>query len=532
MKKYILIYMIGAALFSCKDPYEGSTFTAYEDLPMASYLNSRPDDFSLWVELLNYTELYNTFNLFTAYTGFIPNNEAMRAYLLSKNVSSVTELDSETADYLVKYHTLHGKILQQSEFTTGAIDWATVTDDNLSITFKEGGIAQIYINDFSRITELDILVVNGIIHVLDKVLEPVTETVYDRLSEDKYTILKSAVDLTGYNSVLNTVSIEDVDEDGFPIIKRYYYTLFAVSDVTYKAMAINTIDDLMDSLNVSGTDYTNKENALNKYVAYKILPQLYSSDALSSFEDDQSTRNINTMADKELINISLSQLNLLAINYDSENEVGTSLVDYDIPCKNGVFHEVDTWMPVSAPPTTIVEWDLADYADLAAICDYFQSPNPRGGSGTYQKIVPEDDVAQYAWEGVPVIKTNVISYVNNRNNDGVRYNTKFYDHLNITTGPGGWVEIVSPVIVKGTYKVTLYYISYISGGTDGNMQCYWDGEKLGSSFFTSNSSQEKLATKALTSSLTLTETGEHTLRIVGIDGKNLRLDYIKFEPLN
>lgn len=532
MKKFFILYIIGVLLFSCKDPYEGTTFTAYEELPMASYLSSRPDDFSLWVDLLKHTNLYNTFNLFTEYTAFVPNDSAMQEYMTMRGINSVTELDSVEASTLVKYHTLLGTVLEQSEFTTGAIDWPTVTDDNLSIVFKEGGINQIYLNNTSRIVELDIKVVNGIIHVLDEVLIPVTETIYKRLESEDYTILKSAIDACAYADLLNTVSVEAEDEEGNPIEKRYFYTLFSVKDATYNAMGINSLDDLKTELAVSGSDYANPENELNKYVAYHILSQINSSADLSTIEEGQSSRNINTLAPKELINLSLSELNLIQINFNETTGAGTSLIDYDITCKNGVIHEIDTWMPVTTPPTTVVDWDLADYADLGAICDYFQSPNPYGGSGTYQKVVPVDEVAAYDWEAIPQSKTDVITYVNNRNNDGLRYNAMFHDHLNITTGAGGWVEIESPVIVKGTYKITIYYISYLSANNDGNMQCYLDGSKLGSSFFISNTSQERLSNKVLSTSYTFSETDQHSLRIVGIDGKSLRLDYIKLEPLN
>ena len=74
MKKYILILFMGLLLFSCNDPYEGTTFTAYEELPISSYLASRPDDFSMWVDLLKYSNLYNTLNLQTAYTVFAPDD--------------------------------------------------------------------------------------------------------------------------------------------------------------------------------------------------------------------------------------------------------------------------------------------------------------------------------------------------------------------------------------------------------------------------------------------------------------------------
>lgn len=531
MKKYILIYIIGTFLFSCKDPYEGTTFTAYDEYPISKYLDTRPDDFSLWTELLKYADLYNTFNLYETYTAFIPNDTAMQHYLDSFNYASVSDMGLAEADYLIKYHTLYGKLLPQAEFTNGVIPTPTVTDDNLSITYREGGINEIYVNDYARITELDVEVINGIIHVLDKVLIPDLATVYTRLEESSdYAIMKAAVDATGYDEILDRISEDDEDEDGFPIIKRYYYTLFAVTDDTYNNMGVTSLQDLVDKLG-AGANYLEPSNALNKYVAYHILSQLNSSDALGSFEEGQTSKNINTLADKELINLSSSETGTLQINFNETDGSSTTFVQTDIACKNGVVHVVDSWMPIATPPTTVVDWDLANYADLAAICDYFQSASPQSNT-TYRKLLPRDEVAAFKWSPVPVSKEDVVTYVNNGSNDGIRYGTLNHDHLRISTGQNGWVEITSPVIVKGTYKLTLHYINLKVTGTEGNMQCFLDGTRLGTSFYTTNSTKEQLSTKVLIESITFDATDSHVLRIVGLDNYLLRLDYIKFEPLN
>ncbi|MBN2164701.1 MAG: fasciclin domain-containing protein [Marinilabiliaceae bacterium] len=534
MKKLLLTYLIGLFLFSCTDPYEDSTFLAYDKYPVATYLSTREDDFSLWIELLRYTKLYSTFNLNTQYTAFVPNNTAMSKYLSNNGYKSITDIDLEYATYLVKYHTLHEKVLKQEGFTSGVMDWATITDDHLSITFKEGGINAIYINNTSLISELNIEVTNGVIHVIEEVLIPVVETIWDRLNTNEFDIMKEAIELTGYNNLLDTVSAETMNDYGQIVIKRFYYTLFAITDSIYSKDGINSINDLLAKLGENETDYTSTSNLLNMYVAYHIANQSLSYNSLSDFEDNVLSKNINTLSPKELINLSVSETNELLINYNSEDSTGTSFIfeKNDISCRNGVIHHVDTWMPIKTPPTTVVDWDLANYSDLASYVNYFQSPNPNGGK-VYSESIPDGEVKEYYWEPVPLTKTNVITYVNSDNNDGVRYlYSLFYDHIAVSTGAGGWVEIQSPVIVKGTYKMTLYYIRYQNSNNSGEMQCYMDGNKLGSSFITSSSLTEQYTSKILTSSISFSETDTHTLRIVGIDGGNLLLDYIKLEPIN
>ena len=529
LKTILASFMVMFMVFACEDPFMGTTFTAYEDLPMSLYLDSRPDDFSQWVAMLKYTDLYNTLNLNTSYTAFTPTNAAIDDYLESKGVGSVEELDKDETYDLVLYHIIHGIVLTQSQFTTGTIERATALGDKLSVSFRAGGI--VYINNVSKISEPNITVTNGIIHAIDNVLIPISATIYDRMLEDEYSIMREAIDITGLDSVLTKVQEKVLNASGDSVINRFYYSFFAVSNTTFAADGVNSFSDLTSKLNVQGTDYKNKDNALYKYVAYHILDQLKSTDKLA-LVDGETSRNINTMANQELINITNTAQNQIQFNYDQETNESIQILEADITCKNGVIHVVDNYMPIKNPPATNVIWELTDYAELASVCSYFQSAFPNGGSSSYSKTLERDEISIYTWESVPDRESGVVTYVNNRNNDGVYYFAENHDHLLLNTGISGWVEMPSPVIVKGTYSMEISYISYFSTELSGEMQCYLDGVKLGSSFKISNTDQDKIASQVLTSSITFDETVSHKLRIVGIDGRKLTLDYIQFKPIN
>jgi uncharacterized surface protein with fasciclin (FAS1) repeats len=106
MKNICLIFFLGLVMFSCQDPYENNLYKAYEELPVATYLKSKPEEFSMWVEVIERAGLFNTLNLNTTYTCFVPSNDAVREYLNNRNLTSVSELSAEEAAVLVKYHTI------------------------------------------------------------------------------------------------------------------------------------------------------------------------------------------------------------------------------------------------------------------------------------------------------------------------------------------------------------------------------------------------------------------------------------------
>ncbi len=528
IKNIYLLLVAGLCLvFSCQDPYEGTTFTAYEELPASSYFKSQPEQFSLWVELLEHANLYNTLNLQEVYTIFAPTNDAMEAYLAQNGLSEVTDIPEEDADYLVKYHVLYGTIYDQSRFTNGVIPAPTVTDDKLSIEFKEGGLNAIYVNGVSRIVELDIMTTNAIIHSINQVLIPEKETILEKLRKTRYKIFNEAVVLTGYQKILNTIKLEETDNNGNPVIKKPRHTVFAVSDSAFVVNGIFDIETLKRKIGVSETDYTSPENKLNKYVAYHILPQLMSTDELASFPEGESSRNINTLAPNELINISSASGELI-LNY-KEDGSGITLVRENINTKNGVIHETGHWMPVETPPIVTVLWDLADYPELAAVVNSFQSADL---TTAYNKTLAPGEIPVYTWKSVPETKSSVVTYRNNRSNDGVYYHAHNYDHIRLEPGPSGWVEMESPVLIAGTYKITLQYISGRYTTNTGSMQMSLDGQALGGQVVISNPTEDEIRQTVLSDSYEFTETDSHTLRIVGIDGKLLTLDYILFEPVN
>lgn len=62
----ICILIIVAAVYSCDDPYKDETFAVYDMQPISSYLSTRPDDFSEWIKVMKYADMYNAVNQATA----------------------------------------------------------------------------------------------------------------------------------------------------------------------------------------------------------------------------------------------------------------------------------------------------------------------------------------------------------------------------------------------------------------------------------------------------------------------------------
>lgn len=525
---YTFILLV-SLLQACKDAYEDQTFMAYDEYPIAMYLKESTTDYALWVEVLERSGLYNTLNLSDIYTCFVPTNAGVERYLKKMGYQSVAEIPVDDAVYLVKYHIIYGTAIDLGQFQSGAIDELNETDDNLSVEFREGGLESVYLNGEARFVQFDIKATNGIIHVIDDVLVPLTATISDRLADEKYSIFYEAVKTTGYDELLKTVYTPGTDINGNPIEIRYRYTAFAVSDETYAKAGIHSLAELKAQIGADeSVPYTDAINALNKYVAYHLLEQVHSYAELGDFPDGKTTMNLNTMANNELIKISEGTGELL-LNANDETGEAIHLVETNIPCKNGVIHEVDNWMPLFTPESVTLIWELSDYPDLEAHVSQFQ--NPSLGS-QYNKTFAEGELTSIRWRAQPETKFDVLTYRNNRSADGIWYaDVLHYDHLRAELGESGWIEMDSPVIVKGKYEVTFVWPSPKVSSSTGICAFAIDGVMMRPRHTISNTRTDRVLQQSL-GKITFDETGTHTLRIISLDGKLITMDYLRFDPVD
>jgi uncharacterized surface protein with fasciclin (FAS1) repeats len=527
MKKifYIIIITI-TTLYSCVDPYatNSSYIKDVSALPAASYMERTDSlNLSLWVDLLKYTDLYNTMNLAANYTLFVPNNNAMQAYLSKKGVSKVTDLSLEDARILVKYHTIKGAAYSAVSFEEGMIADTTATGDYLSSSFAEDGGA-VVVNLEATITKT-IKTNNAYVHILNKALTPVTETIWGKLQSNDFSIFRQAVEATGYSTKLDTISkiLNNV-------LYKYHYTLFAVPDSVYKANNINSFATLLDSLK-AGSDYTASTNKLNLYIGYHLLGQQISYSSLASFTqtDTKRSKNYSTMATDQLLNI--SEVNkVLYVDYNPTTKTGVKFLDINRNCKNGVVHVVDNVMPVNVPKATTLKWELTDFPILASLLPKYRVS---GLSTSYEYYLSPDYFTCYKWLSVPDTKPG-LSYLIATKNDAVLYKALNYDYLKLNLGMYGSVEMSTPTIIAGTYKVTIDHYNPTQPaaiGKVGKIMFIVDGNYFGATVATQGASAT--ASSFLSTSvgtITFNTSTKHTVKILAIDNYVSYLDCLTFTP--
>lgn len=574
MKTFGNIYLLLLVAFfsACNDPYEDSTYQVYDMNPISSYLETRSDEFSEWITVLKYADLFNAVNQASSYfTVLVPTNEAVRSFYLKKNVSSIQELGKDYARSLAEYHIVNDSINLNTFVQGGKLEAKTLSDDYLSVSFDEssetGGFNSIYVNKEAHVKELAIQVSNGYVYVLNDVMSPLVENLYERISEnsDKYSIFIEALNQTSWKDSLSIIYDEIRQEDNTVIQQKRNYTLLAVSDDTYRSEGVTSVADLAVKTGAVGTDYKDETNELFRYVAYHVIGGSYSVFDFNNFSGGTTTKLWTTKADA-VLEASLQSGNKLYFNYEGEidgQSVKAMFVEdgSDVQAKNGILHEIDSWLPLwESEIPVLVEWDFADYEEVAAwVNGGYGDPDQK-----YQTVDEgehQSDVSSLACYTIDAKSSATSTDGSNGGYYPVGYatpktgsawtNCKNKDYIYLNLGYNGSIIMKTPILIAGKYKVILkvtyatsmnFMRTMTSGSNGGKIRFTFDGDSETTTeipiYASITANTLGLYDTVIYDEIEFSKTGTHSMKMVIADPAatsnskfRIQLDYMTFEPI-
>ena len=516
--------------------------------------------------------MFNAINQATdIFTVLAPTNAAMSEFYARKGVVSIEELGQTYARGLAQYHIMNDTIQRDDFVAGGELPIKTLSGDVLEVSFDEsgeGGFNSVYINKEAHVKEFAISTANGLVYVLDDVLSPAIETVYERLcGHEENLIFRTAVELTGWKDELNITSEINSSVLGSTSEVRRYFTLLAVSDDVYNSHGISTVEALVSRLG-AGSDYTNKNNALNRYVAYHILDGSYKVTSFKSFDSEDTFKKLwNTKAEDALIMTSLENGNYY-LNFDGGDDKAQFIDDKsNEQAKNGYIHQIDGYLPICETLQPISYY--FDFCDFPEVASYITSYGVNGQ--LYQQKAGDN-------EGATPLANNTGSYVScyemqmgpsgtistgwgyleyrtaHSKSEYNWWNLLHYDILGVNLGYNGTLTMNIPTILSGKYKVTLGF-AYASSmnfmrlagdvpseGSNGGLTSFTfdDNKSVSKAIYAAVPVDELNCYKVeLFSELEFASTQSHKLQLVVLDPAasthksfRLQLDYLLFEPIN
>jgi uncharacterized surface protein with fasciclin (FAS1) repeats len=460
---------------------------------ITEYVSSNKQ-FSEFAKLLSNTGMDGLLNIRGPYTLLLPTNDAMFAYYAEKNVKSLDGFDAESQKTLVMNHLILGEILS-GDIGLGAIGETNALDDKIATEFSGNSGTEIYFNKRSKLIKRDIEAANGYIQVIDKVIDPETLDAYHKLeSLGKFTIFTKGLELTGLKDTLVRISFDFGQTKA-----RTRFTIMAVSDSVYNANGISSIDDLVKKYTDSPGTVKELENGFYRYMEYHCMAGTY---FLSDFPSNSGYSTLYPILSYDN-NISLIISDDYKINRNGATNEYTKFIipESNYPSKNAAIHCVNGLLEVTQPAPATLTFETTDYFDLKQ-GDYYGKYYMKwyDGQNTFKNIKWEGDYLQYYF------KDHFTGTLTN------------HDCLNINGY--WWIEITTPKIMKGKYKLTgNIWANYIA------FDVYVDGVFTESFLKADDANSKALAV------VNWDKTETHTIKLVAVSYGQLFWDTVVFSPI-
>ena len=453
------------------------------------YVAAHPELYSEFSKLLTAANLNSLLSIRGPFTLFLPTNEAMANYYKENN-TSFEQLQPEKIKNLVYNHLVVNE-LQSSDFGLGALRDTNAIGDYLVTEFQG---SDIIINKQSKITARNIRTANGFIHQIDKVIDLVTISIYDKLKADpEFSLFTKGLELSGLKDTLQLITSKYGTVKGVDKYMRTRFTILAVPDKVYAdSLGITSIDQLIAHFTTRPDSVTYKSNPFYRYMEYHCLGGTF-------YLSDFKTQLYPILSSDNNISVTIQEDYKLNMDKKTKRYTGFDVPRSNIPAKNGAIHVINNVLPVIQPEPALFTFDTTNYPEIKQ-GDWYGKYYMKwsDGQNTFPKIKWKGDYLQYYY----------------KNHDApVQIN---YDCWNMN---GFWeIELTTPKIMKGKYSLSGYVWS---GQMD--FEVYVDGVHTAT---VARSGPDR----APWGVFDWTKTEEHKIKLVNITWGILFWDTVIFTP--
>ena len=308
-----LICVIALTFTSCREEIDDNSRYTFLGHTVASFLESHEDVYSDFIYILQRGGRLNLMKAYGQYTCFAPTNDAVakflfeqdsiyRASLVDENPNDIvwtgvtspelTELSDSMCKVIAQTH-LVPYVYMTTDMEGDIIPTMNMNDRYLSLSYSvdENGRSQMIINGNSEIIAKDEEVENGVVHTIDAVLNPSTNTLPMQIEKHEFFyIMSEAIEATGYadklqlykdesykDGDLKAPSIYGTTQIPYPANRYYGYSAFLESDQVFFENGIYSFNDLISkcaewypNANASAP-LTSPENPVNQFVGYHLI---------------------------------------------------------------------------------------------------------------------------------------------------------------------------------------------------------------------------------------------------------------------
>jgi uncharacterized surface protein with fasciclin (FAS1) repeats len=267
---------------------------------------------SILVQALVKADLATTLKGAGPYTVFAPTNEAFTSFLATTPYATINDVPKDALTQILLNHVVTGAV-KSTDLTTGYIKTlakgTTSTTNTLSMYVNTS--SGVKLNGIATVTTADIMASNGVIHIVDKVIDLPT-IVTHAAANANFSTLVSVLNRSGQPNFITALSGTGP------------FTVFAPTNA-----AFTSLDAELTPGGIAGVSAAD----LTKVLQYHVVSP--ANVLAASLTEGQIVTPILTPAQTFTI-----QLTGGAKIKDANNRI-SNIIIVDVQCSNGVIHAID-----------------------------------------------------------------------------------------------------------------------------------------------------------------------------------------------
>lgn len=310
LTQFFLIFSLLVLVTACAD--EDDNGNVINGPTALDFLIDSPNH-NIFLDALISTQLDESIENSRSITLFAPTDQAFSVFLAANNYASIHSIPEELLRTLLLYH-IQSETRMLDQFNSQYYKTQANVDGNQMDAFISFSNNILRINDAASVTTGDTRVSNGVVHVVDQVLElPSVITLI--FADPNFSNLETALNREGLS-----ISLDDNASASAP------FTIFAPTNAAFTALIASDPNDNLNSFQ----DVLNQNNFDDKLLYHILGNQRL---ALDDFVDGQILNPLGTGTFRINTNA--------GITIHDGNGTITNLTATNITAFNGIIHQLD-----------------------------------------------------------------------------------------------------------------------------------------------------------------------------------------------
>lgn len=245
LRKLPLVLLMVSLFWSCSDDDDAVMVSTTPPMNIVETAQET-SNLSILVEAVIQTDLVGALTSSGERTVLAPTNEAFTDFLAAKGFNSLAEVPNDVLTQILLNHVIDGSNIESSALanSTGYTTTLASGPNNSNLSLFWNGNNGVQFNGGATVTTADISTTNGIVHIVDQVIDLPTITTFAVVDPTFDTLQEALTNLTPATDFASILTRTEINADGI----NPNFTVFAPTNDAFAAITVPSDEAVLTNI--------------------------------------------------------------------------------------------------------------------------------------------------------------------------------------------------------------------------------------------------------------------------------------------